>query len=201
MTKNTYSELSKEAEIYSYTTKTANLDPSKESSMGKLVTKILTKSNEKIRATVYETLVTAKGESHINNSKKWENNYNIKIDNKTIKNSIKTTMKMKVEPRIKERMLWHMNQTLMKINSLYKLNIKKNKHCKECKEKIEDWEHVLYSCQIAKQTWEITQLHLDNTYNTNLSENITKYFLPLPEELNKTKINEEDKIDAATLIH
>ena len=93
--------------------------------MGKLVTKIITKSNEKIRATVYETLVTAKGESHTNNSKKWENNYNIKIYNKTIKYSIKTTMKMKVEPRIKERMIRHINQTFMKINSLYKLNIKK----------------------------------------------------------------------------
>ena len=100
--------------------------------MSKLVTKILTKSNEKIRATVYETLVTGKGESHINNSKKWENNYNIKIYNKTIKNSIKTKMKMKVEPRIKERMFQHINQTFMKITLLYKLNIKKEKHCKEC---------------------------------------------------------------------
>ena len=125
----------KKAATYSYTSKTANLDPSKESSMGNLVTKIITKSNEKIRATVYETLVTTKGESHIKNSKKWENNYNIKIDNKTIKNStLKTTMKMKVEPRIKEKMLRHINQTFMKINSLYKLNIAKEKHCEECKE-------------------------------------------------------------------
>ena len=56
--------------------------------MGKLVTKIITRSNEKVRATVYETLVTAKGESHINNSKKWENNYNIRIDKKQWKFNI-----------------------------------------------------------------------------------------------------------------
>ena len=77
---------------------------------------------------------------------------------------------------------------------------KKEKHCKECKEKIEDWEHILYSCPISKQKWEVTRLHLNNTFNINLPENITKYFLPLPEDLNKTKIEDEDKMDAATLI-
>ena len=77
---------------------------------------------------------------------------------------------------------------------------KKEKYCKECKEKREDWEHILYSCPISKQTWEVTRLHLNNTFNINLPENITKYFLPLPEDLNKTKIEDEDKMDAATLI-
>ena len=107
---------------------------------------------------------------------------------------------MKIEPRIKERMICHINQTFMKMNSLYKLNIKKERHCKERKEKIEDWEHILYSWPISKQTWEVTRLHLNNTFNMNLPENITKYFLPLPEDLNKTKSEDEDKMDAATLI-
>ena len=63
ITEKTYSELSEKAAAYIYTTKKVNLDPSKESSIGKIVTKILTKSNERVRAMIYEILSTAKGEN------------------------------------------------------------------------------------------------------------------------------------------
>ena len=119
---------------------------------------------------------------------------------KAINKSLKATLKMKIEPRIKERMLHHINQTFLKINSLYNLNIKKERFCKECKEKIEDWEHILYSCPISKQILEVTCLHLNNTFNISLPENITKYFLPLSDVLDNTNINDEEKMDAATLI-
>ena len=42
---------------------------------------------------------------------------------------------MKIEPRKKERMICHINQTFMKINSLYKLNIKKKDSVKNAKKK------------------------------------------------------------------
>merc|ERR1711954_387407 len=70
-----------------------------------MVTKIITKSNEKVRASIYESLSTSKGENHINNIQKWEKNYGIKIDRKAINKALKTILKIKVEPRIKTRKL------------------------------------------------------------------------------------------------
>ena len=106
-------------------------------------------------------------------------NYGIKFDRKAINKALKTILKMKVEPRIKERLIRHSNQTFMKITSLYKLKIKKEKKCKQCKENIEDWEHILFTCPISKQIIEVTRLHLNNTLNLNIPENITNYFLPV----------------------
>ena len=83
-----------------------------------MVTKIITKSNERVRASIYETLSTSKGENHTNNIKKWERNYGIKFDRRTINKSLKATLKMKIEPRIKERMIRHINQIFMKVSSL-----------------------------------------------------------------------------------
>ena len=97
-------------------------------------------------------------------------------------------------------MICHINQTFMKINSLYKINKEKERFCKECKENIEDWEHILYSCPISEQILEVTHLHLYNTFNISLPENITKYFLPLSDVLDNKNINEEEKLDAATLL-
>merc|ERR1712081_44618 len=200
ITKKTYSELAEIAANNIYTTRKANLDPSKESSIGKIVTKIITKSNEKVRASIYESLSTSKGENHINNIQKWEKNYGIKFDRKAINKTLKTILKMKVEPRIKERLIRHSNTTFMKITSLYKLKIKKEKTCKQCKEKIEDWEHILFTCPISKQIIEVTRLHLNNTLNPNLPENITNYFLAATDMIETKKINEDDKIDVATLL-
>ena len=76
-----------------------------------------------------------KVENHTNNTKTWENNYGIKFEKKTINKSLKATLKMEIEPRIKERMIRHINQTFMKINPLYKPNIKKKDSVKNAKKK------------------------------------------------------------------
>ena len=107
---------------------------------------------------------------------------------------------MNLQPKIKERLIRHINQSFVPINSLKKLRILKEETCKECGEKISDYEHILFACPTSRYIWELTRSHINATYDTKIDNNVINFLLPNMEKFTKNISNESHKKEIDTLI-
>ena len=107
-------------------------------------------NNEKMTSKAYTILTSRRGKIDNPISRKWAKNYGIKVELNLIKRSLEKVMKMNLQPKIKEHLIRHINQSFVPINSLKKLRILKEETCKECGENITDYEHILFSCPTSR---------------------------------------------------
>ena len=169
--------------------------------LDKVSNKFLIKTKEKIRSKAYEILTIRRGEKDLKIAKKWERNYGLTPNKNLIERTIKEVIRMKIKQRTKERLLRHLHQSFIKINSLRKLKlIDDNGKCNECQKEYDEFEHILYDCPISLYIWNVTLNHINNIYEINITPSLVNIIIPNTETLKDKKLEEREKEEITTLI-